>query len=131
MLLLEGELVLFLFHFSPMQFSTDRINSGSHTCLARPAHNTPKSCLPGLILNDEHFPLLPTHPVHSIAAKHTHTHANRGLLHAHKQNYMQRFRRLPSYLLTLITALCSTTVHPENNFDTAIPNTYVQILKLV
>lgn len=118
-LLLEGECVLFCSQFSPMEFSTDRISPESHTCLARPAHSTPKSCLPGLILNDEHFPLLPNHPVQSISTKHTHKERERGLHHVQKQNHMERLRLSLSYLLALITTLCSTTVHRWHDFDTS------------
>lgn len=51
-----------------MQFSTDRINPEPHTCLATLAHlRAPKSCLPGLSLN-ERPPLL---LIQSISTKRT------------------------------------------------------------
>lgn len=51
------------------------------------------------------------------------THPNSlGLLHVHKQNYMQRLRLSLSYLLVLITAPCSHSVHHWHDFDTSDNN---------
>lgn len=112
---------LFSVPFGPMQFSTDRINSESNTCLARPTHNAPKSCLPGLILNDDQFPLLTTYPLQSIPTKYTHKQAKSEP--AGTQNV--------SYLFALITALCSTSVHHYNTTLTpAITITSMQRYKV-